>query len=287
MMVPGHRLQGAGDPSDPPQAAGGEPDAETIALVDTHCHLDLPEFDEDRDQVVAAAREAGVIAMITVGIDLASSRRAVALAQRYPGVYAAVGIHPLSAEEAANRQVLAELQQLAAHPRVVAIGETGLDYYRSRATERMQRRALQAMLELAAAMDLPVILHNRDATGDLWDELVRPEAPRVRGVLHCFSADADWAVRFVQQGFYIGLDGPVTFKNGERAREVARAVPGHRLLVETDAPYLAPHPHRGRRNQPAWVRLVAERIAAERGCSLAQLAAETTANAVRLFRLHI
>ncbi|EKP94735.1 TatD family hydrolase [Thermaerobacter subterraneus] len=255
-----------------------------LALVDTHCHLDFPDFDRDRDQVVAAARAAGVVAMITIGIDLESSRRAVALAEGYQDVYAAVGIHPYSAGEC-TAAALAELRRLAAHPRVVAIGEIGLDYHRGRAGEAQQKKAFLAQLELAADLGLPVIIHQRDAVDDLWDLLAAPGRPQVEGVLHCFSAGPDWAARWAAAGWFIGLDGPVTFKNGEDARATARAVPLERLLVETDAPFLAPHPHRGRRNQPAWVRLVAERIAAERGLPLDRLAAQTTANAARLFRL--
>ena len=267
--------------------AGAEPPAGGSTgpvLVDTHCHLDFPEFDPDRDQVVEAARAAGVAAMITIGVDVASSRRAVDLAERYAGVYAAVGIHPHSAEEA-TLAALKELRRLAGHPRVVAVGEIGLDYHRGRAGEVAQKRALRAQLELAAELGLPVIIHQRDAVDDLWALLTAPATPRVPGVLHCFSAGPQWAMRWAEAGWFVGLDGPVTFKNGEDARAVARAVPLDRLVVETDAPFLAPHPHRGRRNQPAWVRLVAERIAQERGLSLEELAARTTANAVRLFRL--
>lgn len=261
---------------------GGE--AGRPGLVDTHCHLDFPEFDADRDQVVAAARAAGVVAMITIGVDLASSRRAVALAERYDQVYAAVGIHPHSAGEC-TPAALAELRRLAGHPRVVAVGEIGLDYHRGREEEAEQKRALVAQIELAAELGLPVIIHQRGAVDDLWELLTAPATPRVAGVLHCFSAGPDWAARWTQAGWFVGLDGPVTFKNGEEARATARVVPLDRLLVETDAPFLAPHPYRGRRNQPAWVRLVAERVAAERALTLDELAARTTANAVRLFGL--
>lgn len=271
---------------------GTPPDKDPAAaapLVDTHCHLDFPDYDADRDQVVQAAREAGVVAMITIGIDLASSRRAVELAERYAGVYAAVGIHPHSAAEV-TPAALDELRRLARHPRVVAIGEIGLDYYRDRVPAPEQRRAFRAQLELAAECGLPVIIHNRDAEADVWDQLAglagTAGAP-LRGVMHCFGAGPDWALRFCALGLYVGLDGPVTFKNGERAREVARVVPEDRLLVETDAPFLAPHPYRGRRNQPAWVRLVAERIAQERGRTLAEIARQTTANAARLFGLPV
>jgi TatD DNase family protein len=262
-------------------------------LVDSHCHLDLPQFDADRDAVIARMAESGVRYAINPGVDLPSSRAAVALALRQHGcIYAAVGIHPHEAKTL-DAVALKELKQLAASPRVVAIGEIGLDYYRDLSPREAQRRAFVAQLELAAELDLPVIVHDRDAHDDalaiLHDWCTSLHAPRSTlhehpGVLHSFSGDVAMAEQAVAMGFYIGVSGPVTYKNAHRLLDVARAVPLERLLIETDAPYLTPHPHRGQRNEPAYVRFVAQAIAEARGLALDQVAVQTSANAHALFR---
>jgi TatD DNase family protein len=258
-------------------------------LVDSHCHLDLPQFDADRDAVIARMAEGGVRYAINPGVDLASSHVAVALAQQHECIYAAVGIHPHDAKTL-DAVALKELKQLAASPRVVAVGEIGLDYYRDLSPRDVQRRAFEAQLELAAELGLPVIVHDRDAHADMlatlrhWCSSLVTRHSSV-GVLHSFSGDVTMAEQAVAMGFYIGVSGPVTYKNAYRLRDVVRAVPLERLLIETDAPYLTPHPHRGQRNEPAYVRRVAQAVADVRGLTLEQVAAQTTANAGVLFGL--
>lgn len=265
-----------------------------MTLIDTHAHLDFPRFDADRQAVIERAHAAGVAAMVNVGVDLASSRRAVALAERVPSVYAAVGIHPHDAKKLDGAS-LADLRQLAQAPKVVAVGEIGLDYYRNLSPQDVQRRAFRAQLAWAAKLGKPVIIHDRDAHGDVMDILAdwasglgsfqdrRSHLAGRLGVLHTFSGDLAMAERAIGLGFYISISGPVTYRNARQLPDIVRAVPLDRLLVETDCPYLAPHPHRGKRNEPAHVRLVAERIAALRGMPFNDFAEATTANARRLF----
>jgi TatD DNase family protein len=255
-------------------------------LVDTHCHLDFESFDDDRDSVIGRAAEAGVEAIVIPALDLDNARAVLALARSRTGLYAAVGVHPNSTA-GWHEAMLDELSALASEAGVVAIGEIGLDYHWDRSPAATQQRALRAQLLLAAELDLPVIIHNREATEDVLRLLAEsPLAGRARaGVLHSFSADRAAAERALALGFYIGVTGPVTYKKADELREIAAAVPLDRLLVETDAPFLAPHPHRGQRNEPVHVALVAARIAAERGLSPDELAAVTTENARRLFRL--
>lgn len=258
----------------------------TAPLIDTHCHLDFDRFDADRPAVVARAREAGLAHIIVPALDLDNTAAVVSLTEQYPGVLAAVGVHPNSAA-GWQPDWLDTIRDAAAHANVVAIGEIGLDYYWDRTPPATQHAAFRAQLELAAELELPVIIHNRDATSDLLRLLGEsPLARRPRaGVLHSFSADREAAEAAVALGFYIGITGPVTFKKADVLREVATAVPLDRLLIETDAPFLTPQPHRGKRNEPAYVRYVAEAIAAVRETSIDQIAAATTENARRLFAL--
>ena len=257
-----------------------------MKLVDTHCHLDFDRFEEDRDQVVARAEAAGVTRIVVPALDLENARAVLALAERYPTVHAAVGIHPNSAVGWEDGW-LDDLRRLAAHEKVVAIGEIGLDYYWDKTPPAVQHRAFRRQLELAAELELPVIVHNREADEDVIRLLAdSPLAGRQRpGVLHSFSAPWETAAAGLDLGFYLGFTGPVTFKNADGLRAVAALAPLERLLVETDAPFLTPHPHRGRRNEPAYVVHVAERLAQVRDTSPATLAAATTANATHLFCL--
>jgi TatD DNase family protein len=257
-----------------------------VELVDTHCHLDWPAFDAEREAVVARARAAGVVRLITIGTDLASSRRAVALAEAFPEVYAAVGVHPNDSADF-DAAALAELRALAAQPKVVAIGEIGLDYHWRKVAPARQAEALRAQLELAGELELPVVIHNREATDDVLAVLAGwaagLPAGASRGVLHSFSADWPAAERALVLGFALGITGPITFKKADLLRAVAAATPAERLLVETDAPFLTPHPHRGERNEPAYVRHVAAGLAVARAEPLEAVARQTSANAARVF----
>jgi TatD DNase family protein len=260
-------------------------------LVDTHAHLDFPQFDADRRAVIARARAAGVRAIVNVGTDLVSSRRAVQLAADHDMIYAAVGMHPHDARKL-DGAALAELRQLAQAPTVVAVGEIGLDYYRDLSPRAAQRRVFQAQLAWAAKLGKPVIVHDRDAHEEVmellggWSDGLSDSRLAGRlGVLHTFSGDVAMAERAVDLGFYVSVAGPVTYRNAGRLIEVVQQVPLDRLLVETDCPYLAPHPYRGRRNEPAYVRLVAEGVATARGISPEELEEATTANAQYLFQV--
>lgn len=257
-------------------------------LVDTHCHLDFESFDADRDGVIARARAAGVGAIVVPALDLTNIPAVLALAERYEEVYAGVGVHPNSTAGWTD-DWLGQVRDAARHPKVVAIGEIGLDYHWDKSPAAIQRVAFEQQLALAAELELPVIIHNREATDDVLTVLgSSPLTGRERaGVLHSFSADWPAAERALSLGFNIGITGPVTFKKAYELRTIAAQVPAGRLLIETDAPFLTPHPHRGRRNEPAYVRFVAETIAAIRGVGYDALAAQTTANAARLFRLPI
>ena len=256
------------------------------ALVDSHCHIAEREFDGDRDAVVARAAASGVALLVCVGATgpAAANADAVALAGRRGGVQivVSVGIHPHHAAGADNA-AFATLEGLAASPGVVALGETGLDFHYDHSPRPAQRAAFARSIALARALRLPVIVHVREAHAEAAD-LLRAEGAE-RGVIHCFTGDAADAHRYLDLGFHISVAGIVTFRNAARLRDAVRTLPLDRLLVETDAPYLAPVPHRGHRNEPAYVRLVAEALATLRGEPLATLAAATTANARRLFRI--
>lgn len=253
-------------------------------MVDSHTHIDSEEFDGDRAEVLARARAAGVTLMVDPGCDVPSSERAVALAEAHEDVYAAVGIHPHTAREA-SPAAFDTLRRLAAHPRVVAVGETGLDYHYDFSPRDQQRESLAMHVALAHEVGLPMVLHCRNAEEDLIAILERLDGARCGGVVHCFTGPAAVAMRLVALGFYIGVTGIVTFKKAVDVQETARQVPVERLLVETDAPYLAPIPYRGKRNEPAYVAETVRCIAGLRGMSVEALAEATAANARRLFRL--
>ncbi len=262
-------------------------------LIDTHCHLDWKAFDPDRGAVIDRAVKAGVRRMITIGVDVPSSRRAIDLAEEYEAVYAAVGVHPNDCA-GFDAAVLSDIRSLAQHPKVVALGEVGLDYYWHKVDHATQARAFRAQLELAAEINKPVIIHSRDAAPDVVTILedftlhaaVRSlSAERITGTLHSYFDDLAIAQRVFASGFYIGVTGPITFKKSQRGREIVRQVPLDRILLETDAPFLTPVPHRGERNEPAYVQHVAEIIASVRGQPVEEIAQQTTRNAEQLFGL--
>lgn len=250
-------------------------------LIDSHAHLDFPQFDDDRDAVISRARQAGLTAIVNIGTNLPTSRASVALAEKYDFIYATVGIHPHDADTA-NRAALDELRDLAGRPKVVAIGEIGLDYYRDYSPRAAQRQAFRDQLALASALERPVVIHSRDAHDEVLGALRDWEGT---GVLHTYAAGLEHLDEVIDMDFSIGVSGPVTFSKAEPLREVVRAVPLDRLLVETDCPYLAPEPHRGRRNEPAYVRYVTETIARARGEPTEHIARATADNARRLFEL--
>jgi TatD DNase family protein len=249
-----------------------------MRLIDSHAHLDFSQFDDDREAVIDRARKAGVVAILNVGTDLAASRAAVALAEEHDFIYAAVGVHPHDAKTV-TPAVLDGLRALARHPKVVAVGEIGLDYYRDLSPRPMQRQAFTDQLALAAELALPVVVHSREAHDDVLAALREWEGT---GVLHSYAAGPERLEEVVGLGFSIGISGPVTFRNANRLRAVAAAVALERLLVETDCPYLTPAPYRGRRNEPAYVRYVVEAVARARGMSAEAVAAATAGNARRV-----
>ena len=262
-------------------------------LIDSHAHLDDGQFASDLDAVLSRAREAGVSRIVTVGADIASCESAVALANRNPGfVFAAVGIHPHEAGIAAPA-ALERLEELARGPGVVAIGETGLDYHYGRSIREEQKAAFQSHIRLALKLDLPIVIHCRDAYADclaILDRYRQSDPPDsrqegLRGVAHCFSGSVDDAQRLLEIGFMISFAGPLTFPNARNLREVARHVPLDRVLVETDSPYLAPQPVRGRRNEPAFVAHVAAALAELHDISAPEAGDITAANAESLFGL--
>lgn len=254
-----------------------------MPIFDTHAHYDDSRFDGDRDAVLAALPEAGVELVLDPGCDLPSSRAAAALAERYGHVYAAVGIHP---ENCAGFQDadLAALRQLLAQPKVAAIGEIGLDYYWAENPPRdFQQMVFRKQLALAEELDLPVIVHDREAHGDSLS-IIR-EFPAVTGVFHCFSGSPEMAEELLKRGWYLGFDGPITYKNARRAPEVAAITPLERMVVETDAPYLSPVPVRGRRNDSRYLPHVIAKLAEWKGVTPEEMTRITCENGKRLFRL--
>ena len=256
-------------------------------LTDTHCHLDFRDFDSDRAFVLARAWEAGIERILVPGIDLQTSQAAIELADAHPQIYAAVGTHPNSGNKW-DSHTLGFLDEMASHPKVVAIGEIGLDYYRDWTPRPLQQRVFREQLAMAAQQNLPVVVHTRNTKPDdrscISTTLDILAEFSVRGVLHSFSGNLEEAKRTLDLGFYIGITGPVTFKNAMELREVVAAVPLESLLIETDAPFLTPFPHRGKRNEPAFVRLVVEKISEIHNQPPDIVAKITSANARRLFQ---
>jgi TatD DNase family protein len=263
-----------------------------MSLIDTHTHLNLPHYQADQQEVIQKALDEGLSRMVIPGVTLESCLSALELTANWPGqMYCALGVHPQDALTW-SEQVELELRQHVSHPAVVAIGETGLDYYWDTAPPDIQHRALRAQIQMAREFKLPLILHVRDqansrqAYNDLIAILQAENAHEVGGVMHCFSGDQAFAEASIELGFYLAFGGVITFRNTQELQAVAASVPDQWLLIETDSPYLAPVPHRGKRNQPAYIRYVAEKLAELRGTSLSEIARITTANACRLFRFN-
>lgn len=249
--------------------------------TDTHCHLNHPDLYAEWHAALFRAQQSGVQRLILIGYDLESSRRAVELAEQSDALYAAVGIHPHDAAQC-DTDSLQTLRELAAHPRVVAVGEIGLDFYRNLSPREAQYEAFHAQMQLAQSLSLPVVIHCREAYEEVLSILA--QYPAVQGVLHCFSGTAEQAQQGLELGYYLGIGGVVTFKSAESLRAIVRDIPRDRLLLETDAPYLAPHPYRGKRNEPAYLPLIAQQVAALWDMPLEQLSEITEANTQRLFQ---
>ncbi len=256
-----------------------------MPLVDTHAHLHFPEFAADLDAVLERARAAGIVSVVTIGTDRETNPAAVALAERVPDVYATVGIHPHDAAEASDADFDAIEALARSSAKVVALGEMGLDFFRNLSPRDAQEHAFRRQLDLARRLGKPVVVHCRDAHAETLAILAEERVGDVGGIMHCFSADVEIAKRGLDLGLLISLAGPVTYKNARSLPDVARFVPEDRLVVETDCPFLPPHPHRGTRNEPAYVALTAARVAELRGADLDSLGAAMTRNAARLFKL--
>ena len=250
-------------------------------MTDTHAHINVSRFAEDLSAVVTRAVSAGVNAIIVVGVDIPTSRAAVAIAERFPSCWATVGVHPHEAN-ACNPETWRELESLAKAPKVVAIGETGLDYYRNYASKDAQAKAFAKQLALAAKANLPVVVHMREAYADVHRALKQAMPPR-QAVMHCFSGDTAQAAAFIDLGCMISLAGPVTYRSAAQLHHVAKMVPSDRFVLETDCPYLAPVPHRGKRNEPAYVRLTLEAVAQRRDVASEELEEVTDRNAQTFF----
>jgi TatD DNase family protein len=254
-------------------------------LIDSHTHLYDPVFDADRDEVIRRAREAGITAVISIGCDLDTSRRAVELADRDEMIFATVGVHPHEVKHL-NDAMLIELQKLAAHKKVVGYGEIGLDYYYLHSPKETQQREFRIQIGLAKTLGLPVVIHSRDAKSDTLAILKEEGAESVGGVMHCFTGDLEMARAAIEMNFYISFSGVLTFANAGALRDVARMLPLERILVETDCPYLSPVPNRGRRNEPAFVRHTVDALARLYPSKAPEAVMKITAdNAARLFRI--
>ncbi|MDP4553385.1 TatD family hydrolase [Alkalihalobacillus macyae] len=251
-------------------------------LFDTHTHLNVEQFSEDQKEVIERAQAAGVSKMVVVGFDRETIIQAMALVKEYDFLYAAVGWHPVDAIDMKDED-LEWIEQLAEHPKVVAIGEMGLDYHWDKSPHDIQKDVFRRQIQLAKKVNLPIIIHNREATRDVIDVLKEENAAEVGGIMHCFAGTVEEANECLDMNFYISLGGPVTFKNAKLPKEVAKEIPIDRLLIETDCPFLAPHPNRGKRNEPSYVKLVAEQIADLKEMDYEELAERTTENAMNLF----
>lgn len=253
-------------------------------LIDSHAHLDDRRFDRDRDRLIESLKENGIDLVINPGADLQTSIKAVALAEKYENIYAAVGVHPHSAKEMDDSTVNV-LKSFTNREKVIAIGEIGLDYYYDNSPRDIQRKRFIEQLNLAKEVDLPVIIHSRSAAGETFEILKEAQDGKLEGVLHCYSGSVEMAREYIKLGFYISIAGPVTFKNARVLKEVAKEVPLDKLLIETDAPYLTPEPYRGKRNEPIYVRYVAGTIAEIKGITFEEVAKATSENTKKLFRI--
>ncbi|WP_349409054.1 TatD family hydrolase [Pseudalkalibacillus sp. SCS-8] len=254
-------------------------------LFDTHAHLNADQFEEDREEVIQRALDEGVSHIVVVGFDRKTINGAMDLAETYDFIYAAVGWHPVDAIDMTEED-LKWIEELSSHPKVVALGEMGLDYHWDKSPKDVQKDVFRQQIRLAKKVKLPIVIHNREATEDVVSILEEEDAGEVGGIMHCYSGSLEIAKRCMDMNFYISFGGPVTFKNAKRPKEVAAEIPMDRLLIETDCPFLSPHPLRGKRNESAYVKYIAEQIADLKGISVEELAQKTSDNAFRLFGIN-
>lgn len=253
-----------------------------LMFIDTHVHLNADQYEEDVEEVIERALEAKVERMVVVGFDTKTIHKAMELVEKYPFIYGVIGWHPVDAIDCKESD-LEWIKELSSHPKVVGIGETGLDYHWDKSPKGIQQELFRKQIRLAKEVKLPIIIHNRDATGDTVRILQEEDAQEVGGIMHCYGGSVETARQCIDMNFLISLGGPVTFKNAKMPKEVAKEIPLEKLLIETDAPYLAPHPYRGKRNEPSYVPLVAEEIARLKDIPVEQVAKQTTENAIHLF----
>jgi TatD DNase family protein len=254
-------------------------------LFDTHAHLNAVQYEEDLQEVIDRALKEGVTNIVVVGFDRPTIKRAIELAEQYDFIYASVGWHPVDAIDM-KEDDLKWLEEMALHPKVVALGEMGLDYYWDKSPKEVQKEVFRKQIALAKKVKLPIIIHNREATADILEILKEENASEVGGIMHCFTGSIEIAKQCIDMNFYISLGGPVTFKNAKKPKEVAAEIPLEHLLIETDCPYLTPHPYRGKRNEPAYIKYVAEQIAELKGISYEEVAEKTSDNAKRIFGIN-
>ncbi|MBU9710370.1 TatD family hydrolase [Evansella tamaricis] len=251
-------------------------------LFDTHVHLNADHYEEDVEDVIKRALDVGVSNMVVVGFDEKTIAKAMELVENYEFLYGAVGWHPVDAVDF-NDTHIHLLKKLAGHSKIVALGEMGLDYYWDKSPKEIQKDVFRKQIQLARELTMPIIIHNRDADEDVVCVLQEEEAKEVGGIMHCFGGSLEIAKQCLEMNFHISFGGPVTFKNARQTKEVAKEIPLDRLLIETDAPFLAPHPYRGKRNEPAYIKLVAEQLAEIKGIKYEELTAITMNNAKKLF----
>ncbi|GKU85031.1 TatD family hydrolase [Niallia sp. NCCP-28] len=251
-------------------------------LFDTHTHLNAEQFEDDLEATIQRALDAGMEKMIVVGFDRPTIEKAMELIDKYSFLYASIGWHPVDAVDMTEED-LVWIEELAKHPKVVALGEMGLDYHWDKSPKDIQKQVFRKQIQLAKKVKLPIIIHNREATADIVEILREEEAKEVGGIMHCYGGSVETAKECIEMNFYISLGGTVTFKNAKKPKEVAASIPLEKLLIETDCPYLAPTPYRGKRNEPSYVQLVAEEIAEIKGISYEEVAKKTTENAKKLF----
>ncbi|UAL47485.1 TatD family hydrolase [Sutcliffiella horikoshii] len=254
-------------------------------LFDTHVHLNADQYEEDLQEVIDRAQAEKVTNMVVVGFDRKTITRAIELVEKYDFLYAAVGWHPVDAIDMTEED-LAWIEDLASHEKVVAIGEMGLDYHWDKSPKEIQKEVFRKQIQLAKKVKLPIVIHNRDATADVVQILKEEDAKEVGGIMHCFTGSLEVAKECMEMNFYISFGGPVTFKNAKKPKEVVKEIPMEKLLIETDCPYLTPHPYRGKRNEPGYVRLVAEQIAELKELTIEEVTEKTTANAKKLFGIN-